>query len=88
MDMKASILYRPNSEFARMVEEYVTDFKRSKGKDIELIDLNTRDGASTAALYGIVRYPSVLVTRDDGQVIKDWQGEQLPLMSELAVYLG
>lgn len=86
--MKVSILYRPNSEFSRMVEEYVNDFKRSRAKDIELIDLNTREGASLAALYGIVRYPGVLVTRDDGQMIKDWQGEHLPLMSELAVYLG
>ena len=41
-----------------------------------------------ATLYGIMRYPSVLVTRDDGQVIKDWQGEHLPLMSELAGYLA
>jgi len=85
--MKASILYRPNSEFARAVEEYAHDFKRSKGRDIDLVDLNTRDGASMATLYGIMQFPSVLITRDDGQVVKDWQGEHLPLMSELAGYL-
>lgn len=85
--MKACILYRPDSEFARMVEEYVHDFKQTKGYDIELIDLNTRDGASTASLYDIIQYPGVLVTREDGQWVKDWQGEQLPLMTELAAYL-
>lgn len=85
--MKTSILYRPNSEFARIVEEYATDFKRSKGFDIDLIDLNSREGAAIASLYGIMQYPSILVTRDDGQVVKDWQGAQLPLMSEVAGYL-
>ncbi len=85
--MKASILYRPDSEFARMVEEYARDFKRNKGFDLELVDLNTRDGASIATLYDIVRYPAIVVVRDDGGVVKDWQGEQLPLMSELAGFL-
>lgn len=85
--MKACILYRPNSEFARIVEEYARDFKRSRGIEIDLIDLNTRDGASTASIYDIVRYPSVMIIKDDGQLIKEWQGEIFPLMSELAVYL-
>lgn len=71
-----------------MVEEYVHDFKRTRGRDIELVDLNTREGASTATLYDIMQFPCVMVMRDDGQVIKDWQGDHLPLMSELAGYLA
>ena len=85
--MKMSILYRPDSEHARMVQEYVNDFKRTKGYDAQLIDLNTRDGASLATLYDIIQYPAILITRDDGQLLKHWQGEQLPAMSEVAGYL-
>ncbi len=85
--MKAVVIYRPNSEFARMVEEYAHDFKRTKGFDLELVDLNTRDGADLAKLYDVMEYPSILVARDDGGLIKCWQGEQLPLMSEVAGYL-
>lgn len=85
--MKAVVLYRPDSEFARMVEEYAHDFKRTKGYDLELVDLNTQDGADVAKLYDVMHYPAILIIRDDGQLIKDWQGEQLPLMSEIAGYL-
>lgn len=82
------MLYRPNSEFARIVEQYVTDFKRFRGKDIELVDINTREGAATASLYEVMEHPSLMVLRDDGQVLQEWQGAQLPLMNEVSGYLG
>lgn len=85
--MKAVMLYRPNTELARQAEVFAHDFKRIKGYDVELIDLNTRPGADMARLYDVMQYPSVLVIRDDGQLIKCWQGDQLPLMSEVASYL-
>lgn len=87
MVMKVNILYRPGTEYARRVEEYAHDFKRIKGFEVQLVDLNTREGASTATLYDILQYPSVMIVRDDGQLIKVWQGEELPLMTEVAGYL-
>lgn len=85
--MKASILYHPESEFARMVEEYAHDFEHQKGTAIELISLETRNGADLAALYGVVQYPALLVRRDNNDLIKHWEGEPLPLMNEVAGYL-
>lgn len=85
--MKACILYRPDSEFARGVEEYARDFKHFKAKDIELVDLNTRDGVAMATLYDILQNPTLIVLRDDGVMVKIWQEEQLPLRDELAGYL-
>lgn len=85
--MKALALYRPKSEFARMVEEYARDFERQRGQTIELVSLDTVEGADMARLYGIVQYPALLVIRDDGQLLKEWQGERLPLMDEVASYL-
>ncbi len=85
--MKAVALYRPKSEFARMVEEYVQDFERQRGQTIELISLDTVEGADMARLYGILQYPALLVIRDDGQLLKEWQGERLPLMDEVAGYI-
>lgn len=86
--MKALMLYRPNAEFARMVEEYVRDYARQRGGTIELVSLNTPAGADLARTYDIVRYPALLVTRDDGSLLKEWQGEHLPLMNEVAGYLN
>lgn len=86
--MKALMLYQPNSEYSRMVEEYIRDFERTRGRQIELMSMSTRDGAALASLYDIVQYPGLLVIRDDGQLVTFWQGNQLPLMNEVAGYLA
>jgi len=84
--MKVSILYRPDSEHARRVEEFVHDFQHAQAtRRIELIDLNTQEGAAVAKLYDVVQYPAILALRNDGQLLKGWQGD-FPLMNELAYY--
>lgn len=85
--MKAVILYRPDSEWARSVEEYARDFERQRGKKIDLVSLNEPVGADMARLYDVTRYPAVLATRDNGEMLALWQGEQLPLMNEVAAYI-
>lgn len=86
--MKVSILYHPNSEFARLAEEYAHDFEHQKGTKIELISLETIAGADLAKLYGIVQYPALFVSRDNGDLVKHWEGEPLPLMNEVSGYLN
>lgn len=81
------MLYRPNAEFARMVEDYARDFEHSKSKQIELVSLDTQEGAHMAELYGIVQYPALLAIREDSQLLKHWEGEFLPTMNEVAGYL-
>lgn len=84
--MKVVILYHPASEHSRTVEQYVHDFERQRGETIELISLETKEGAVMASLYDIIRYPALLALSDDGQLRKSWEGEQLPLMNEVAGY--
>ncbi len=79
-------MYHPNSDHARMVEMYANDFQRIKGGAIELLSLETREGADLARLYDIVRYPAVVAKRDDGELLKHWEGAELPLMDEVAAY--
>lgn len=82
--MKAFILYHPHSEHSRTVEEYVREFERQRRTSLELVSLDRPEGADKARLYDIVQYPAVVVVRDDGQLVKEWQGEHLPLMDEVA----
>lgn len=85
--MKVIVLYRPNSEHARQVEEFVRDLSHdSNPHKIELMSLDTRDGASTASLYDIMHYPAVLALTNDGQVLRSWDGDMLPLRNEVAYY--
>ena len=87
--MKLLILYRPNSDHATEVESYVRDFehRHNLSGNVELISVNTRDGAATASLYDIMAYPSILALTSDGQMLNVWQGKPLPLMDEVASYL-
>ena len=71
-----------------MIEEYSHDFERTRGKAIELVSLETKEGADMAKLYDIVQYPALLAIRDDGSLMKNWEGEQLPLMNEVAAYIS
>ncbi|HSX46706.1 MAG TPA: hypothetical protein VLF87_01815 [Patescibacteria group bacterium] len=87
--MKAFILYRRDSEFGRRTEEYVHDYQRTRNETLEMMDVDTVEGTTQAELYGIVAYPTLLIIREDNQLLKDWQGvENFPLMNELAAYLA
>jgi hypothetical protein len=85
--MKVVALYQPKSDHARTVEEYARDFESQRNKTIELMSLDTVEGAEKANLYGIMQYPAIIAIREDGQLMKDWQGGRLPLMDEVAAYL-
>jgi hypothetical protein len=88
--MKVLVLYRPNSEFARRVEEFVHDLQRQHGIDerhLQILDYDSREGSSTASLYDIMGQPVILVTNDDGSYVKHWEGADLPLQDEVAGYV-
>ncbi|OGL38457.1 hypothetical protein A3B63_00480 [Candidatus Saccharibacteria bacterium RIFCSPLOWO2_01_FULL_49_22] len=85
--MRALVLYHPNSEHSGQVEDYARDFKRFKGKDLELVSLETREGAHLAELYDVVRYPAVLVIGPDGVMQKIWEAPLMPLMDEVNSYV-
>ena len=86
--VKLLILYRPNSEHESTVESFVRDFQRryESGQKIELVSLDTREGAATARLYGVVSYPAIIAMANDGKMLSLWQGMPLPLMDEVAGY--
>lgn len=85
--MKMVILYHPQSEHGRKVEEFAHDFERVHRVEPELLSLETKEGADKARAYGVVRYPTIIVSRDDGAHMKQWEGVPLPLMNEVAGYL-
>lgn len=83
------MLYHPKSGHGGMVEDYARDYKllhRDEKRELELLSLETREGADIARLYDVVRYPAVLVIAKDGTLQRLWQGDQLPLLRELDFY--
>ncbi|MFA5004185.1 MAG: hypothetical protein WC498_02805 [Candidatus Saccharimonadales bacterium] len=87
--MKLIVFYRPNSEHARLVEEFIHDLQRVHNvnpSQLDIMDVDSRDGVAMASLYDVMMYPSFLVVADDGSIMKSWEGTQLPLMNEIASY--
>jgi hypothetical protein len=85
--MKILILYRPQSDHGRQVEEFIHEFQRRHStRHLEILNIDSRDGIATASLYDVMQYPAILVTENDGILQKSWQGDTLPLMDEVASY--
>ncbi len=87
--MKVFMLYRPNTDHERRVLDYTAEVKRQTGHDIELVSLDTVEGANKAKLYDVMEYPALLVTMNDGHIQQSWSGgEKLPLINEITYYLA
>lgn len=85
--MKVVILYRPNSEQARAVEEFSRDIDRQQNVQPQLVDIDSHEGNAMQSLYDITNQPAVIITREDGQVVQYWAGIPLPLMQEVASFV-
>jgi hypothetical protein len=84
--MKAIVVYRPDSEEARAVEEFLRDFSKQTGRTIETLNPDTADGAQFCETYDILEYPSIIAVSDDGHIQNSWPGLPLPTISELSYY--
>lgn len=85
--MRVIILYHPVGDHGGMVADYAKEFERYKGKKIELLSLESVEGADIAKLYGITSYPTVVAISDDGSLQRMWQNGELPLMDEVSYYI-
>ncbi len=84
--MRVVVLTRFNTDYARVVETFVTDFAHQTGRPLEVIEADSVQAESLAHAYDIMEYPAVLVLSDDGQVQNMWVGANLPTISELSYY--
>lgn len=83
--MRLTILYREKSEHAREVETFVEMMRRHyPDKKAELENVDTREGAASASLYGVMQYPAVIVTTFDGRVMFHEEGLPMPIVGQVA----
>lgn len=84
--MRVVVVYREKSDHAREVIDYLRDFKRRTGKDIEEMNPDSREGDGFCRAYDIVEYPTMIALGSDGQVQNMWRGRPLPTISEVSYY--
>lgn len=84
--MRVVVVYKVESDHAREVLDYLRDFSRQTGRELEELDPETRDGAAFCRVYDIVEYPTIVALSDDGQLQNLWRGRPLPTISEVSYY--
>ncbi len=84
--MRVVVVYKLESDHAREVLDYLRDFRRQTGRELEEMDPESRDGASFCRVYDIVEYPTMIAISDDGVLQNIWRGRPLPTISEVSYY--
>ena len=81
-------LFAPSQdkEMTFRLELTLAELKR-RSIEPELIDTDSSAGAALQELYGVMRYPSLVVTMDDGREVRSWHG-QIPPAEEIQGAMG
>ena len=84
--MRAVVVFKDQTDYARQVNDYLNDFKRQTGRELEVINPETRDGIGFCTTYDIMQYPTIVALSDEGQLLSMWPGLPLPTISEVSYY--
>lgn len=85
--MKAVVVYKDQSDHARAVIDWMRDFYRQSGKQIESLEPESREGIDFCRLYDIVEYPTIVALDNEDKPLQVWRGQPLPLINEVSYYV-
>ena len=83
--MRVVCIFRDNEDYSRTVTEYLENFYRRTGRQIET--MNPDENVKFCETYDIVEYPTILALDNQGSVLNMWRGQDLPLMDEIVYYM-
>ena len=84
--MRVVVVSREGMDYSRAVGEWLREFERRTGKELDVFDPDTREGEGFARTYDIVEYPTIVAVGDDGKVAAMWRGTMLPTIDEVSFY--
>jgi hypothetical protein len=85
--MRVVVVYKEQTDYAREVIDYIADFKRQTGHDLETIDPESPAGIDFTQTYDIMELPFLIAISDDGVMQNTWSGTPLPTISEVSYYV-
>lgn len=80
-------MYKEQTDYARQVIEYIADFKRQTGHDLETMNPESPAGIDFTQVYDIMELPTMIALSDDGVMQNTWSGLPLPTISEVSYYI-
>lgn len=84
--MRVVVVFKDDTDYARSVQDFLRDFERQTGHQLDVVDPESADGAQFCEAYDIVRYPTILAISDDGQLQNQWSDLPLPTINEVSFY--
>lgn len=85
--MRVVCVWREGEDYSRSVEEWLREFERRTGREVESMSPDGREGTQFCTTYDIVEYPTFLALGESGEVRSMWRGKELPLFDEVAYWL-
>lgn len=85
--MRVVCVYRDNTEYAREVTDWLSDFEKYTGSSVETLDPDSIEGEIFCKARDIVEYPSVVAVADDGSILHLWRGTPMPQIEEVSYYV-
>ena len=83
--MRVICVFKEKQDYSRSVNEWLENFRRQTGREIETMDPETNTNFCEA--YDIVEYPTILALGERGDVRAIWKGRELPLINEVLYYM-
>lgn len=85
--MKVVVVSKDGTDYARSVSDWLRDFTRQTGKELEALDPDSREGAEFCRVYDVVEYPTLVAFDNTGTMQTMWRGTMLPTISEVSYYV-
>ena len=82
--MRVVCVFRDNQDYTRTVTDWLENFRRQTGKEIETMDPD--ENTDFCETYDIVEYPTLLALGDRGEVMAMWRGREMPLINDVLYY--
>ena len=85
--MRVVVVFKEESDYARAVLDFLRDFKRQTGHDLQTLNPESLEGEQFCRAYDIVQYPTVIAISDSSVMQNTWTGVPLPTISEVSYYV-
>lgn len=85
--MRVVVIWRDESDYARLVIEWLHDCERRIGVAPESFSPDEPEGESLCRAYDIVEYPTILAMDGQGKMLQMWRGRDLPRIDDVSYYL-
>jgi hypothetical protein len=84
--MRVVVVTKENTDYARGVSEWLREYQRRTGRELEVLNPESLAGISFCEAYDILEYPTVIALSDEGSMQQRWSGVLLPTISEVSYY--